>query len=83
MRKALPSGQTSPSRPISGRWTSWAGSNRSDALLAGSERIDLGVGLVTTIGLDDLIKVKRHINRSKDQAALVQLEALKQLRDGS
>jgi hypothetical protein len=36
---------------------------------------------VKTIGLDDLIAIKRHIGRPKDRAALVQLEVLKQLRD--
>jgi hypothetical protein len=36
---------------------------------------------IRTIGLDDLITIKRHISRPKDQAALLQLEALKRLRE--
>jgi predicted nucleotidyltransferase len=35
-----------------------------------------------TISLDDLIAIKRHIKRPKDQAALLQLESLKRLRGG-
>lgn len=35
------------------------------------------------IALDDLIAVKRHIARAKDQADVVQLEALKKLREES
>ena len=34
------------------------------------------------IGLDDLIAIKRHLGRPKDRAALVQLEALRRLREG-
>lgn len=48
-------------------------------LLAGSEQIDIGGCRVAIIGLDDLIAVNRHINRTKDQAVLVQLEAIKRL----
>ena len=33
------------------------------------------------VGLDDLIRIKRHIGRPKDKAALFQLEAIKQVRD--
>jgi predicted nucleotidyltransferase len=33
------------------------------------------------IGLDDLIRIKRHINRPKDRESLLQLEAIKQLRE--
>jgi hypothetical protein len=36
--------------------------------------------LLNVIGLDDLITIKLHINRPKDQAALFQLEAPKRLR---
>jgi hypothetical protein len=32
---------------------------------------------VWSIGLDDLIAIKRHISRGKDRAALVQLEAIR------
>ena len=37
---------------------------------------------VAVINLDDLIAIKRHISRPKDQAALLQLTALKRLREG-
>ena len=52
-----------------------------EALLPGAEAIAVGEISLLVIGLDDLIAIKRHINRPKDQATLVQLEALKQLRD--
>jgi hypothetical protein len=51
-------------------------------LLPHAEAVPFGPFTVLTIGLDDLIAVKRHINRPKDQAALFQLEALKRLRKG-
>ena len=52
-----------------------------DALLPGSELVDVGGLPIRIIGLDDLITIKRHINRPKDQVALLQLEALKRLRE--
>jgi predicted nucleotidyltransferase len=45
-----------------------------------AERIAAGPVNLLTISLDDLIAVKKHIGRPKDQVALLQLEALKQLR---
>ncbi len=33
------------------------------------------------IALDDLIRIKRHINRPKDREPLLQLEAIKRLRE--
>jgi predicted nucleotidyltransferase len=51
-------------------------------LLPHVEAISVGVGTLQTIGLDDLIAIKRHIGRPKDKVALVQLEALKRLREG-
>jgi predicted nucleotidyltransferase len=36
---------------------------------------------VKVISLDDLITIKRHIRRPKDQAALFQLEAIKRIRN--
>ena len=51
-----------------------------EALLPRAEPIDLGTCQVLLISLDDLIAIKRHVNRPKDQVALVQLEALKRLR---
>jgi predicted nucleotidyltransferase len=50
-------------------------------LLPHAERIALGTRDIWVIGLEDLIAIKRHINRPKDQAALFQLEALKRLRE--
>jgi predicted nucleotidyltransferase len=51
-------------------------------LLPHVEAIQVGAGTLQTIGLDDLIAIKRHIGRPKDKVALVQLEALKRLREG-
>lgn len=52
-----------------------------ESLIARAERIDLGSVRVSVISLDDLLAIKRHINRPKDQVAALQLEALKRLRD--
>ena len=52
-----------------------------DELLPGCERIEVGDAQLLVIGLEDLIAIKRHIGRPKDQAMLVQLEALKRLRE--
>jgi predicted nucleotidyltransferase len=49
-------------------------------LLPRAEEMMLGPQKLRVISLDDLISIKRHINRPKDQAALFQLEALKRLR---
>src|SRR5262245_62085507 len=51
-----------------------------DELISRAEQVALGGCRVAVINLDDLIAIKRHINRPKDQAALAQLEALKRLR---
>jgi predicted nucleotidyltransferase len=52
-----------------------------ESVIDRAERMDLGSIRVLVIGLDDLIAIKRHINRPKDQVAAVQLEALRRLRD--
>ena len=52
-----------------------------DDLIGRAETYDLETARVAVIGLDDLIAVKKHIRRPKDQAALTELEALKRLRD--
>jgi predicted nucleotidyltransferase len=52
-----------------------------DDLISRAEWIDLDARRVALISLDDLIAIKRHINRPKDQAALLQLEALKKMRE--
>ena len=41
--------------------------------------MDLAGTKVWVIDLDDLITIKRHLQRPKDQAALVQLEALRKV----
>jgi hypothetical protein len=50
-------------------------------LIGRAEMYDLETARVAAIGLDDLIAIKKHIHRPKDQAALFQLEAIKKLRD--
>jgi predicted nucleotidyltransferase len=45
-----------------------------DDLLPRSEQMNLGELPVRVIGLDDLIAIKRHIRRPRDEAALFQLE---------
>jgi hypothetical protein len=52
-----------------------------DDLIARSECMEIEGVQVAVISLDDLIAIKRHINRPKDQMALLQLEAIKRLRD--
>lgn len=52
-----------------------------DALLPGSESYALADLSVRTIGLHDLIRVKQHIGRPKDRESLMQLLAIKRLRD--
>jgi hypothetical protein len=53
-----------------------------EQLLPQAESISVGDLSLRVIALDDLIAIKRHIRRPKDQAALFQLEAIKQLREG-
>jgi len=50
-------------------------------LLPGAERVAIEGRSVLTIGLDDLIRIKRHLGRPKDRDALFQLEAIKRLRE--
>jgi len=52
-----------------------------EALLPGTTVIPVGEVNLITIGLEDLITIKRHIGRPKDKAALAQLEVIKQARD--
>jgi predicted nucleotidyltransferase len=46
-------------------------------LLPGASNISAGNVSLLTIGLEDLITIKRHIGRPKDKAVLAQLEAIK------
>jgi hypothetical protein len=52
-----------------------------DEILKNAEEYDLGEMLVRTISLDDLIRVKQHIRRSKDSESLFQLLAIKRIRE--
>ena len=54
-----------------------------DDVLQNAEKMRVGHLDLWVIGLDDLIRIKRHIRRPKDQIALVQLESLKKLRDSA
>ncbi len=51
-----------------------------DDLLPHAETLAIGGRPTLVIGLDDLIRIKRHINRPKDRESLLQLEAIKRLR---
>jgi predicted nucleotidyltransferase len=51
-----------------------------DDLLPQAETVEIGGRPTKVIGLDDLIRIKRHINRPKDRESLLQLEAIKRLR---
>jgi hypothetical protein len=52
-----------------------------DDLLKNAEDYQYGPWRVKVIGLDDLIKIKQHINRPKDRESLYQLLGLKKLRE--
>jgi predicted nucleotidyltransferase len=52
-----------------------------DELVAHAETVSIGGRPTQVIGLDDLIRIKRHINRPKDRESLLQLEAIKRLRE--
>jgi hypothetical protein len=52
-----------------------------DELVAHAETVSIGGRPTQVIGLDDLIPIKRHINRPKDRESLLQLDAIKRLRD--
>jgi predicted nucleotidyltransferase len=51
-----------------------------DDLLPHVETVSIGGRPTQIVGLDDLIRIKRHINRPKDRESLLQLEAIKRLR---
>jgi hypothetical protein len=52
-----------------------------ESLLAHAETHDLAIGPIRTISLDDLIRVKQHIKRAKDGESLMQLLAIKRIRE--
>lgn len=45
------------------------------------ETIPIGGRAILVIGLDDLIRIKQYIGRPKDRESLLQLEAIKRLRE--
>lgn len=51
------------------------------ALVPACESYALGELTVRTIGLDDLIRVKEHIGRAKDRGSLLQLLAIRRVRE--
>lgn len=53
-----------------------------DELVGRAENVSLETCDVNVISLDDLIAIKKHINRPKDRNVLLQLEALKKLQEG-
>jgi len=53
-----------------------------DELIPRAEVYDVGVAKVATIGLHDLITIKKHIRRPKDREGLAELEAIAKLRQG-
>ena len=54
-----------------------------ETLIDRAESIPVGQLSLPTISLDDLITIKQHINRPKDQAALYQLLAIRKIRDAA
>jgi hypothetical protein len=50
-------------------------------LLPHAEIMQIGGHPVRVIGLDDLIRIKRHLGRPKDRESLLQLDAIKRLRE--
>ncbi len=52
-----------------------------DDILRGAEEYEVGPYTVRTINLDDLIRVKQHIQRPKDRDSLFQLLAIRRIRD--
>jgi hypothetical protein len=60
-------------------WVEPIGTYDDLILSATTER--LGDVEVRVISLDDLIRIRRHINRPKDRESLFQLEAIKRIRE--
>ena len=52
-----------------------------DALMANAVEVDFEGTPVVVLGLDDLIRVKEHVRRDKDLAALAELYAIRDERD--
>ncbi len=54
-----------------------------DALMKNAKEYDVGEQTLLVIDLDDLITIKQQIRRSKDQESLMQLLAIRRVRDES
>lgn len=52
-----------------------------EAVIPRAEEYEIGLLVIRTIALDDLIRIKEHTKRAKDAESLLQLKAIKQLRD--
>jgi hypothetical protein len=52
-----------------------------EQLRPNADQMTLGDLPILVIGLDDLIRIKRHFRRPKDQVALLQLEEIKRMRE--
>ena len=52
-----------------------------EELLPHTETVSIGSHEIRVIGLNDLIRIKRHIARPKDRESLLQLEAIKRIRE--
>jgi len=52
-----------------------------DDLLPRAETLTIAGRPTRVIGLDDLIRIKRYLGRPKDRESLLQLEAIKRLRE--
>ena len=50
-------------------------------LLPGADELQIAGRSVKVIGLDDLIRIKRYLGRPKDRESLLQLEAIKRIRN--
>lgn len=52
-----------------------------EELVPGTETVPLAGHPIRVIGLEDLIRIKRYLGRPKDREALLQLEAIKRVRE--
>lgn len=52
-----------------------------ETLINTAETYELGGMRIKAISVDDLIRIKRHLNRPKDRESLMQLLAIKQVRE--
>lgn len=50
-------------------------------LFPGVQTVAMRDRRILVIGLDDLIRIKRHLGRPKDRESLLQLEAIKRIRE--